>query len=193
MDTVQGSTFALQAMSEKYTGIPYSQMDCQAFVEQVLKDCGVRNTDRKAYNWRGSNHMWRDALAWKGTIQECLTRYGEIPCGAWVFIVRNDGGEKERGYDDNEGNATHVGIYCHSGLDPVRDSTRTAKRDGVGYRDISSFTHVGLPYMIIYNEDNLPIDYTDPVQAVGVIRNSMATDEQYLKALETLTKYMRGV
>ena len=187
---VTGQEFATQAQSEKYTGIPYSRLDCQAFVEQVLKDCGVRDADGKPYNWKGSNHMWRDALCWKGTLDECRQLYGDIPLGAWVFIVRDDGGEVARGYHDNEGNATHVGIYCRRGSEPVRDSTRNSHRDGVGYRSLDSFNMVGLPYMIIYNGKD---SRTMALEAVSTIRNPDTTDEDYLEALETLTKYMKGV
>lgn len=29
----------------QYLGVPYSRMDCQAFVEQCLRDCGKNITD----------------------------------------------------------------------------------------------------------------------------------------------------
>lgn len=190
MDSVSSFTYATQAQSARYTDVPYSKLDCQAFVEEVLKDCGVRKPDGTAYNWRGSNAMWRTALYWKGTIEECTDKFNGIPLGSWVFIVKNDGGEKDRGYYDNEGNATHVGIYCRTGAEPVRDSTRTKKRNGVGYRSLDGFTHVGLPTMIIYPTDT---DRSEALKAVSVIRNDSSTDEDVLKALEILTKYMKGV
>ena len=90
---ITGMEFARQAMSSQYTGIPYNKLDCQAYVEEVLKDCGVRNTNGKPYNWKGSNSMWRNGLKWKGTIQDCLDTFGKIPVGAWVFIIKNDGGK----------------------------------------------------------------------------------------------------
>lgn len=188
---LHGEEFAVQAMSEKYTGVPYSKLDCQAFVEEVLKDCGVRKPDGTPYNWKGSNSMWRTALSWKGTIKEALTRFGSIPLGSWTFIVKNDGGEKERGYTDNEGNASHVGIYCNYGEEPVRDSTKTKTRDGVGYRKLDGFTHIGLPKMIVFTTD--PMDKTDALNAVHTIRDESSSDEDFLKALETLTRYMKGV
>lgn len=190
MIDILGTVYAEQARSDKYTGVPYSKLDCQAFVEQVLKDCGVRRPDGTAYNWAGSNAMWRYALDWKGTIEECRTIYGSIPMGSWVFIVKQDGGEQERGYHDNEGNASHVGIYCRTGAEPVRDSTKTSKRDGVGYRKLDGFTHVGLPYMISYQES---MKRSDALKAVSIIRNESSTDEEVLNALETLTTYMKGV
>ena len=177
--------FSEQTQSERYTGIPYSKLDCQAFVEEVLKDCGVRKPDGTTYNWKGSNSMWRNALSWKGTIEECRTKYGDIPEGAWVFTVKYDGGEIDRGYHDNEGNAKHVGIYV--GRDTVRDSTKTAQRNGVGYRSLDGFTHVGLAKMIDYNNQN------DVLISIDTIRNSDASASQILTALEILTNYLKGV
>lgn len=190
VQSVTGTAYATQAQSDRYTGVPYSKLDCQAFVEEVLKDCGVRKPDGSVYNWKGSNSMWRNALRWKGTIEECRRLFNGIPLGAWVFIVKNDGGEVAKGYHDNEGNASHVGIYCREGSEPVRDSTKTAKRDGVGYRKLDGFTHVGLPTMITYNGNTSRIE---ALKAVSIIRDENSTDEDCLKALETLTKYMKGV
>lgn len=188
--TVTGIAFATQAQSDRYTGVPYSKLDCQAFVEEVLKDCGVRKPDGTIYNWKGSNSMWRTALRWRGTIDECRQLFGDIPLGAWVFKVKQDGGEKDKGYNDNEGNASHVGIYCREGTEPVRDSTKTAKRDGVGYRKLEGFTHVGLPTMIIYNGNTSRIE---ALKAVSIIRDNSTTDDEWLEALKTLTKYMKEV
>lgn len=177
MKGVSGNEYAKQSNSDKYTGTKYEDLDCQGFVEQVLKDCGVRKPDGTVYNWKGSNSMWRNALLWKGTIKECEAVYGHIPLGAWLFIVKQDGGEVARGYHDSEGNATHVAILSREPSecrDCVRDSTRSTKRDGVGYRPLDSFTHVGLPYMI---------DYFDDPQTV--------TKEKVLEALEILTKFVK--
>lgn len=187
---VKSSDFAIQAMSERYTGVPYSKLDCQAFVEEVLKDCDVRKPDNTPYNWKGSNSMWRNALAWKGTLDECRTKYGSIPVGAWVFIVKHDGGEKDRGYNDNEGNATHVGIYCRETAEQVRDSTKTSYRNGVGYRPLVGFTHVGIPTMIDFDVSS---NEQDALTALAVIRNIDSTDSEYLEALKTLTNYLKGV
>ena len=178
---VTGEEYARQAQSSKYDGLSYDKADCQKFVELVLIDCGVKKPDGKPYDWKGSNSMWRNALAWKGTIEECIAKYGDIPLGAWVFIVKNDGGEVERGYNDNEGNAKHVGIYVGGHPDAqVRDSTETRTRDGVGYRKLEGFNMVGLPTMITYNHDNNTSNVT-------------VTKQMALEALETLTKYIKGV
>ena len=183
---VTGEEYARQAKSTKYDGLTYDNADCQKFVELVLIDCGVKKPDGKPYDWKGSNSMWRNALAWKGTIEECIAKYGKIPLGAWVFIVKNDGGEVERGYHDKEGNAKHVGIYIGGNTDTqVRDSTETRTRDGVGYRRLEGFNMVGLPKMITYNLDDNTSDVTDIPITV--------TRQMALEALETLTKYIKGV
>ena len=178
MANITGAAFAEQARSEKYTGVKYEQMDCQKFVETVLKDCGVRKPDGKPYDWKGVNSMWRNAFTWKGTIEEAKRVYGAIPIGAWLIHWVNDGGEKKRGYNDGLGNAKHIGIYTGS-PGAVRDSTRTGKRDGVGYRDLSGFNYVCLPFMIDYQHNDLePITEIKPSQ------------EEALKALETLKLYI---
>lgn len=139
---IDNAVFAAAAYSYKDSHIPYSKLDCQAFVERVLHDCGVD------YNWRGSNHMWRDALSWKGTIAECMQKFGEVPQGAWLFTVKHDGGEVRRGYHDNEGNACHVGIYCGADLG-VMHSTAGGVQLGV-WPDPHRWTHVGLCRFIGY-------------------------------------------
>ena len=189
---ITGIEFAQQARSDKYTGIPYKKLDCQAFVEEVLKDTGTRKPDGSIYNWKGSNSMWRTITGWKGTVQECMDQFDRIPDGAWVFIRKTDGGEEDRGYHDNLGNFSHVGIYCPGDpAYPVRDSTRYTGRDGVGYRPLKSFTHVLLPDFINYSI--MQEDPVDLVSLVHIIRDPESTDTQYLEALKTLTIYLKGV
>lgn len=135
---ISAKQFVEQAFNGNYIGIPYEKLDCQAFVEQVLKDCGEK------HNWVGSNDMWRNALSVKAKI----TNEMAIPAGAWLFTWKNDGGEKERGYNDGEGNAKHVGIYL--GLSRVIHSTT----GGVQWDDISRsrWTHFGLCKYIDYTQ-----------------------------------------
>ena len=152
---VTAGHFAQVAESSKYDSWKYADHDCQDFVECVLYDSGARKPDGSKYNWKGSNSMWRSALSWRGTIAEAVEKFGQIPPGSWAFMVKNDGGEKERGYDDGEGNATHVGIYIDVGR--VRDSTRSTKtkRDGVGYRSVNDFNMIGLCKYLDYNVENV--------------------------------------
>ena len=101
-----GVQYGRQAEDPNYDVLKYSQVDCQAFCEKVLKDLGVRKSNGGVYDWKGSNDMWRHAVSWKGTIAEARARFGCIPVGSWAFMVKHDGGEVPRGYHDNEGKNT---------------------------------------------------------------------------------------
>lgn len=184
-----GQDMAEQAVTGGYVGQPYSKWDCQAFVEQVLKDLGVRKQDGNPYNWKGSNSMFRNHIRWRGTIEECRQKFGCIPQGAFMFLVKHDGGEVERGYHDDLGNASHVGLYVGTSPLPVMDSQPTG---GVQYRKLSIFTHVGLMDMIDYSSSPEPAPRTE-LDAVRIIRNADSTDEEVLEALKTLTKYLKEV
>ena len=177
---ITGAKFAQQAKSDKYNNIKYSKMDCQAFVEKVLFDSGCRKSDGSAYNWKGSNSMWRNALSWRGTLADCKNKYGCIPVGAWVFMVKYDGGEKEKGYNDGEGNATHVGIYVGDEL--TRDSTRNTKgRDGVGYRPLSDWNMVGLCKYLDYDNTNKDNTIEDCISVINSIRLQLNDLERMIK------------
>lgn len=155
---ITGIEFARQAQSNKYDGISYDELDCQAFVEKVLKDSGVRKSDGTPYNWTGSNKMWRVALSWKGTISECIKKYGSVPDGAWCFTVKNDGGEKKRGYNDSEGNASHVGIV-------IGNCVRHSTTGGVQYSNLNEkrWTHIGIPKCIDFSSQTVVESVTESV------------------------------
>lgn len=142
MAKIDNFAFAETAYLYHDRNIPYKQLDCQAFVERVLQDCGFNN------NWRGSNHMWRDALDWKGTIQDAIDKFGTVPVGAWLFTVKHDGGEIQRGYHDDEGNAAHVGIFTAKGKGAMHSSTGGVQE--CNFPDPKRWTHCGLAYMIDY-------------------------------------------
>ena len=160
--------FAQTAYSYKDSRIPYSKLDCQAFVERVLRDCGI------GHDWRGSNHMWRDAVDWRGSIDDCIKAFGAIPSGAWVFTVKHDGGEKPRGYNDNMGNAAHVGIFI-SPEKGVMHSTAGGVQC-TPWPDAKRWTHVGLCKMISY-----------PVETAN---DTIATINACIAALETIKRRM---
>lgn len=101
----------------KYLGTPYSVIDCQAFVERCLRDCGNR-TDLP-----GSNAWYRKVKAegWVGTPEECKQRYGTVPAGAFLFILEHDGKEPAKYQGDGIGNASHIGICTNlSGSEMVK-------------------------------------------------------------------------
>ena len=132
---VTGQHIAETAINSGLIGTPYSQMDCQAFVEVVLKKAGLN-----IINYRGSNQMWRELVYDRGPISN------HPPIGSLAFIVKSDGGEKKRGYYDNYLNATHVAIVIDS--DRVMESTT----GGVQYGKLSRFTNYGLIKDVDYTE-----------------------------------------
>lgn len=91
----------------RYLGTPYNTLDCQAFVEKCLKDCG------NSTNLAGSNAWYRKIMkeGWVGSPEECKQKYGRIPEGAFLFILSNNGKEPERYKADGIGNASHIGLY----------------------------------------------------------------------------------
>ena len=90
----------------KYLGTPYSQMDCQAFVEKCLEDCGLYK------NLAGSNAWFREVMNHGAvmTPEECVQQLGCVPAGAFLFILEQDGKEPEKYKPDGIGNASHIGI-----------------------------------------------------------------------------------
>ena len=90
----------------KYLGVPYSQMDCQAFVEKCLSDCGLHK------DLAGSNAWYREVMAhgWVGTPEDCVKMLGKVPDGAFLFIWAQDGGEPAKYKPDGIGNASHIGL-----------------------------------------------------------------------------------
>ncbi len=90
----------------KYLGTPYSQMDCQAFVEKCLADCGCR------IDLAGSNAWYREVAknGWIGSPEECVATFGCVPKGAFLFIQSFDGGEPAKYRNDGYGNASHIGL-----------------------------------------------------------------------------------
>ena len=97
------TALSVSLQGEKYLGTPYSEMDCQAFVEACLQDAGID------INLAGSN-AWYRAMDWTGTPEECIALFGYIPVGAFLYIHAYDGGEPSY-YTDDLGNASHIGIY----------------------------------------------------------------------------------
>lgn len=142
---VTGEMIANTATSGAYVGIPYSKLDCQAFVEKVLHDAGM-----SIINYRGSNHMWRSLVYDRELIADAIDFFpGEL-----VFTLKYDGGEQKRGYHDDMGNAVHVGIYI--GGDEVMHSTT----GGVQFGKLSRFTHIAKIIDVDYSGADAPENET---------------------------------
>ena len=114
---ISAETVSLQG--DKYLGTPYSRMDCQGFVERCLADAGLKK------DLAGSNAWYREVRrnGWVGTPEECRARFGRIPTGAFLFILKQDGGEAARGYKDELGNASHIGLYTGRGQGAIHSSS----------------------------------------------------------------------
>ena len=102
----------------KYLGTPYSQMDCQAFVEQCLKDCGLNKNLAGSNAWFREVHQNGEIL----TPEECVSKYGKVPPGAFLFILSKDGKEPAKYKSDNLGNASHIGIATGKGEGAIHSS-----------------------------------------------------------------------
>lgn len=92
---------------DQFIGRSYDEIDCQKLVEKMLAEVGIKK------DLAGSNAWYRWCLqhGWVGSPEECRQRYGEVPVGAFLFILEFDGGEIKRGYTDGLGNASHIGVY----------------------------------------------------------------------------------
>ena len=102
----------------RYLGVSYSQMDCQAFVEQCLRDCGMEK------NLAGSNAWFREVYH-NGAVltpEECVRQFGCVPAGAFLFILAQDGGEPAKYHGDGLGNASHIGIATGRGEGAIHSS-----------------------------------------------------------------------
>lgn len=102
---ISGDKLAL--MGDKYIGIPYTKIDCQQLWENALADAGL------SVNLPGSNAWYRKIRSegWVGTPEECKAKFGRIPPGAALFILKQDGGEPAKYKADGLGNASHIGLY----------------------------------------------------------------------------------
>lgn len=149
--SVTGQAIAEKAITGGYVGIPYSKLDCQAFVERVLHDVGL-----PIINYRGSNHQWRELVYDRVRIDDARRENDLLP-GMLVFTVKYDGGETKRGYHDDMGNAVHVGIYV--GEDNVIHSTT----GGVQWGKLSRFTHAAKIIDVDYQTDVELARYDKPI------------------------------
>lgn len=133
-----------EALKGDLIGTPYAELDCQALMEKLLTRIGVKHP-----NWRGSNHMWREAVSER----EAISASGdEVPPGAWLFTIKHDGGEIARGYNDDFGNAAHVGLYLGDGR-VIHSTTGGVQWDTIAS---SRWTHYALCDLLDYSVEVAP-------------------------------------
>lgn len=144
-----------KAKISELIGIPYSKLDCQALMEEILTRGGVPHK-----NWIGSNDMWRNAVTNASTVSE----WKEIPVGAWLFTIKHDG--KEPSYYHDGINAAHVGWYCGNGI--VIHSTT----GGVQWDMITSgrWTHAALCKLLEYPEGTADSPGDPPAGSATIIQ-----------------------
>lgn len=109
----------LGAVGFEKLGTLYREMDCQAFIEWCLRQCGLKK------DLAGSNAWYREVMK-NGTVmtpEECVKQLGKVPAGAFLFIHAFDGGEEKRGYRDGLGNASHIGIVTGKGEGAIHSSS----------------------------------------------------------------------
>ena len=111
---------SLSWAGDKYLGRSYSEMDCQAFIERCFADVGYSR------NLAGSN-AWYRAMTWTGTPEECLRVFGEIPKGALLFILQQNGKEPEKYKKDGIGNASHIGMKTGRNDGAIHSSSSRGK------------------------------------------------------------------
>jgi|GEM_PF-1473320 len=146
-------------------------MDCQGLCEYLLTRCGVAYA---ACNLAGSNAHYR-ACVWTGTPEECRDRFGgEIPAGAWLFIVENDGGEPVQYRGDGVGNASHMGVYLGNGVAIHASASRgQVAESSFNERTIPNggWNRVGFPKWIDYGLGGISVAETAIYDARVVTSN----------------------
>ncbi len=155
---------------DKYIGESYEKMDCQAFVEKCMEDCGLR------MDLGGSNSWYREIMkhGWTGTPEECMQLFGQIPKGALLFIwepVSNSTPGKFR--TDGIGDLTHIGIKTGRGDGAIHSSS---SRGGVvtsKFKDKTipngGWNRVGLYDKFDYGKSiNWFLEHTETGEAPGI-------------------------
>ena len=105
---------------DKFLGVPYSEMDCQEFVERCMRECGMY------MDLGGSNSWYREIMkhGWVGTPEECMKLFGQIPKGAILFIREEVGqGTPGKFRTDGIGDITHMGIRTGRGEGAIHSSS----------------------------------------------------------------------
>lgn len=155
--------FATKANS--YVGTSYDELDCQALLEAMLRDVGVKK------NWKGSNAMYRD-MAWVGTPEECKKLFGCVPIGAFVYILENDGNEPSEYKSDGIGNAGHVGVKTGTGKGVIHSSSSKGLVCESTFKDKTipngGWNRIGLCDLLYYgtNVETILYERTLPSEAI---------------------------
>ena len=99
MNKPLASTFAANSVAAVDEGISYQRMDCQDFVEEMVRRSGG------SLSVAGSNDMARNAVHGLQALVKSKLMPGDL------LFIREDGGEPAKYQTDGLGNFSHVGIY----------------------------------------------------------------------------------
>lgn len=169
----------------KYLGTPYSVMDCQAFVEKCLADCGERK------DLPGSNAWFREVYH-NGKImtpEECVRQLGTVPKGAFLFILKQDGKEPDKYKPDGLGNASHIGLCTGSrGEGAIHSSQSRGCVSESVFRNTTipngGWNRVGLWNKVAYDYGGgTSPDDPDPTWRPTIRRGSKGTEVAYAQAI----------
>lgn len=155
-----GKTVAAAALALAQSYHSYQDMDCQALVEQAVRNAGG------SMDYRGSNHMAR-SVAWLGTLENAQAE-GKLEPGALLFIHEEDESGLPAQYQgDGLGDFSHVGLYV--GESAMTDMDKHGKRRACdvvhssqtmgrvcGSTLKNGWTHVGWAQEIDYGAEVLP-------------------------------------
>ena len=176
----------------KYLGTPYSVMDCQAFVEKCLADCGCRK------DLAGSNAWFREVNK-NGAIltpEECVKQLGKVPTGAFLFISKQDGGEPAKYKPDGLGNASHIGIVTNRGEGAIHSSSSrgcVAESKFAGKTiPNGGWNRVGLWNQVSYDYGGAVKPDPEPSWRPTVRRGSKGEDVVYVQTALTALGYDLG-
>ncbi len=163
-------------------GTPYSEMDCQAFIEWCLARCGLKK------DLAGSNTWFREVVK-NGAImtpEECVRQLGCVPSGAFLFILEQDGKEPEKYKQDGLGNASHIGICTgtrgegaiHSSASRgcVAESKFKGKSINGGWNRVGLWNQVAYDYGGGVDPDPQPTP--EPVMIMATVGNVPAGNRQ---------------
>lgn len=118
--------------------------DCQGLIEGVVRKLGG------TMSYRGSNDMFRNACTYVATLKQAKKEKRLVP-GAVLFIVRKDSKAPDH-YQDNLGNASHIGWYTAGRHEVVHASM--GKGAVVSSTLKNGWTHVGWLKAVNYENTN---------------------------------------
>jgi len=145
---------------------PASGMDCSGLVQYARKMAG--GGDMAA----GSNRLWTDHCAWRGTLAEAQ-KQGKLVPGALVFIDDAKGGS-----NGTPGKMSHVGVYVGGSTVIVHASQ---SRGGVYPSTLkNAWTHVMWLKGVDYDILSLPSTSADLPARAEPGRYAVVTEDTYL-------------